>query len=85
VVEAHRSHAYQRLSRHWQGHRPVTLAFTAANVFWLAPWAFVAARSSQHGSLCALVALLPLVLVATSIGAGRPGEIGTRATVENRM
>jgi len=76
VVEAHRSHAYQRLSRHWQGHRPVTLAFMAINVFWLAPWALVAAHSPQVGSLCALLALLPLILIATLLGAGRPGEIG---------
>jgi len=42
--EAHRSHAYQRLSRRWQGdrkagHRSVTLLAAAVNGLWLMPWA----------------------------------------------
>src|SRR3546814_15076754 len=44
--EAHRSHAYQRLSRRWQGGRKagpraVTLLVVAVNGLWLAPlsWA----------------------------------------------
>ena len=32
LAEAHRSHAYQRLSRYWRSHRLVTLAFAAVNV-----------------------------------------------------
>ena len=78
LVEAHRSHAYQRLSRHWRGHLPVTLAFTAVNVFWLAPWAVVATRWSHYGAACAVVALVPLFLIAVRLGAGLPGEIEGR-------
>jgi Fuc2NAc and GlcNAc transferase len=76
LVEAHRSHAYQRLSRHWGSHRPVTLAFVAVNMLWLAPWATVATRWPSSGAACALAALAPLFFLAARLGAGRPGEIG---------
>lgn len=76
VVEAHRSHAYQRLSRHWQGHRPVTLAFAAVNFAWLAPWAYCAMRWPGRGLLCAMVAVGPLFVLAVLLGAGRAGELG---------
>jgi Fuc2NAc and GlcNAc transferase len=76
VAEAHRSHAYQRLSRHWRAHRPVTLAYLAVDVLWLAPWAWVASRWPASGAACAVVALTPLFLAAARLGAGRSGEIG---------
>lgn len=79
LVEAHRSHAYQRLSRHWGSHRSVTLAFVAVNVLWLAPWAIVATRWPSSGAVCALAALVPLFFLAARLGAGRPGEIGEGA------
>lgn len=78
LAEAHRSHAYQRLSRHWGGHRPVTLAFCAVNLLWLLPWAWVATRWPSSGAACAVVALAPLFLAAKRLGAGRSGEIGGR-------
>lgn len=78
LVEAHRSHAYQRLSRYWGGHGPVTLAYTAVNVLWLAPWALAATRWPGLGALCTVVALVPLFVTAARLGAGRPGEIGDR-------
>lgn len=78
LTEAHRSHAYQRLSRHWGAHRPVTLVFTAVNVFWLAPWALVSTLWPRLGLLFAAMALLPLFAIAAWLGAGRPGEIGDR-------
>lgn len=76
VAEAHRSHAYQRLSRHWRGHRPVTLAFVGVNLLWLTPWAVVATCWPTSGAACAVAALAPLFVVATRLGAGLPGEIG---------
>lgn len=76
LVEAHRSHAYQRLSRYWGSHRPVTLVFVAVNVVWLAPWAIVATLWPGSGAGCALAALAPLFFLAARLGAGRPGEIG---------
>jgi len=76
LAKAHRSHAYQRLSRHWRGHRPVTLAFAAVNLFWLAPWACAATLWPGRGAIFALAALLPLFWGALRLGAGRTGEIG---------
>ena len=78
LAQAHRSHAYQRLSRYWGSHRLVSLAFIAVNVIWLAPWAFLAASRPHLGAACALAALAPLFLLAARLGAGRPGEIGAR-------
>ena len=78
LAEAHRSHAYQRLSRYWGSHRLVTLAFVAVNVVWLAPWALLAALRSHLGAACAMAALSPLFLLAARLGAGRPDEIGAR-------
>jgi len=75
VAEAHRSHAYQRLSRHWGSHRPVMLAFTAVNVFWLGPWALVATLWPQFAAACAVLAVSPLFAIAARLGAGREGEI----------
>ena len=39
VGDAHRSHAYQRLSRHWNSHARVTLVYCLINVLWLLPLA----------------------------------------------
>jgi Fuc2NAc and GlcNAc transferase len=77
LAEAHRSHAYQRLSRRWRGHRPVTLAFAAVNLVWLAPWAFAATRWPPYGATIALVALAPLFVAAVRLGAGRPDDART--------
>jgi Fuc2NAc and GlcNAc transferase len=84
VAQAHRSHAYQRLSRHWQGHRPVTLAFAGINFLWLAPWAVVATYWPASGAACALAALGPLFVAAARLGAGRPGEIGQNSPSAGR-
>lgn len=77
LVAAHRSHAYQRLSRHWGSHRPVTMAFTAVNVLWLGPWALTATIWPRLGALCTVAALLPLFVIAKRLGAGRSGDIGS--------
>lgn len=74
--EAHRMHAYQRLARLWQGHRPVTLLFAIINIFWLLPWASFAAIRPEYGIRCLVVSLLPLVVVAIVAGAGRVEEHG---------
>ncbi len=68
----HRSHAYQRLARHWGSHRLVTLALWGVNVLWLAPWAFTASRHPlvlPDGLY--LLALLPLFVLVRALGAGR--------------
>ena len=75
--EAHRSHAYQRLSRRWQGgrkagHRSVTLLAAAVNGLWLAPWAWACVQWPAGSVAFVVAAYLPLVLAALWLGAGRP-------------
>ena len=74
--EAHRSHAYQRLSRRWQGdhkagHRSVTLLVAAVNGLWLAPWAWACVQWPAGAVAFVVADYLPLVLVALQLGAGR--------------
>jgi len=60
-MQPHRSHAYQRLSRHWDSHRRVDLLLLAINVLWLFPLAWAV----QHWPISALflvfLAYLPLL------------------------
>ncbi|GGY29268.1 MraY family glycosyltransferase [Paludibacterium paludis] len=75
--EAHRSHAYQRLSRRWQGdrkagHRSVTLLVATVNGLWLGPWAWSCVQWPAGVTVFVMVAYLPLVLAALWLGAGRP-------------
>jgi Fuc2NAc and GlcNAc transferase len=70
VAQAHRSHAYQRLSRKYRSHRRVTLGILCINLFWLDPLAYAAATRPAFGSLLALIAWLPLVVIAWRCGAG---------------
>lgn len=78
LAKAHRSHAYQRLSRHWRSHKLVTMAFAGVNVLWLAPWAYLATSRTEWGAAFAVAALTPLFFLAAYLGAGQPGEIGIR-------
>jgi Fuc2NAc and GlcNAc transferase len=78
LVEAHRSHAYQRLSRLWCSHSRVTLVYVAVDLVWLAPWAWVATVRPSLGALSSVIALLPLFIVAAWLGAGKPDDIPAR-------
>jgi len=68
--EAHRSHAYQYASRVFWGHRPITLAICAINVFWLMPVAGLVALEKLDGILGVVAAYLPLFLLAYRYKAG---------------
>jgi Fuc2NAc and GlcNAc transferase len=71
VHEAHRSHAYQWLSRRWGSHKRVTLLALAINALWLLPCALVAAAKPQLAAWMVVVALLPIVFGVVIAGAGR--------------
>lgn len=71
VFEAHRTHAYQWLSRRWRSHAPVTIAVTVVNVVWLLPCAVVTLIYPRWAGLAVLVAFLPLMVAAAVCGAGR--------------
>lgn len=79
--EAHRSHAYQRLSRHWpndrkKGHRSVTLLATLINTLWLAPLAWACLQAPHWALVWLAMAYLPLILGAIVLGAGKPDNVG---------
>jgi len=69
--EAHRSHAYQILSRRWRSHRAVTVSVLVVNVFVLFPLAWWAHVSATHGPLIATAVILILAAGAAGVGAGR--------------
>jgi Fuc2NAc and GlcNAc transferase len=74
VSEAHREHAYQRLSRRWKSHGAVLALVMGLNLVWLAPCAWFAARRPDLSALAAGAALLPIVIATVLIGAGKPEE-----------
>jgi Fuc2NAc and GlcNAc transferase len=71
VMQAHRLHAYQHLSRRWQNHLPVTLVYTGINVFWSLPLAWFAGEAPSSGPLAIAAAYLPVALLLLIAGAGR--------------
>lgn len=68
--QAHRSHAYQILSRRWGSHRRMTLAALGINVLWLLPCAWLAVRYPTLAGWIAVGALLPVVVGVVASGAG---------------
>lgn len=69
--EAHRSHAYQWLSRRWGSHRKVTLTALLVNVIWLLPCAALATFYPRWAGWLVLGALVPITLAVLKVGAGR--------------
>lgn len=67
---AHRSHAYQILSRRFGSHLKVTLGALAINIIWLLPFAFFAAKYSQYSIALLVIALMPIVWGVIKVGAG---------------
>jgi Fuc2NAc and GlcNAc transferase len=70
LFAGHREHGYQRLSRRWGGHRPVTLSLTAVNVLWLLPLASAAEFFPGMGLALCITAHVPLVVTAWLVGSG---------------
>ena len=69
--EAHRSHAYQNLSRRWGSHAKVTLLVVAVNVLWLIPLAAFALSHPRWAGWIAVTALVPVIAAAAWAGAGK--------------
>lgn len=70
IYEAHRSHAYQYLSRRFGSHKPVSIAIGVINLVWLLPVAALVALGSLDGLLGVLIAYLPLIILAFLLKAG---------------
>ncbi|RJG07728.1 glycosyltransferase family 4 protein [Noviherbaspirillum cavernae] len=68
--EAHRSHAYQYVSRRFGAHRSVTLAVGAINLFWLLPIALAVGLGYLDGIAGVTLAYAPLVWLAIHFKAG---------------
>ena len=71
LYEAHRLHAYQRLSRRWNSHRAVAILYSAINLVWCLPWAIATVKSPAMGPILTAAALAPLFISAMAAGAGR--------------
>ena len=76
VYEAHRSHGYQYASRLFGKHRPVSLAITAINVFWLLPIAAAVVLGGLDSVLGVCIAYVPLLLLAVKFKAGEKASVG---------
>lgn len=67
---AHRSHAYQILSRRLGSHKKVTVIVLLINIFWLLPCAYLSNLYAGNSLVIMGVALLPLLYGVCWIGAG---------------
>jgi Fuc2NAc and GlcNAc transferase len=74
LATAHRSHAYQRLSRRLGSHEKVTVGCLVVNIVWLGPFAWLAAVRPSLGALALVIAWTPLVIFSWICGAGLPGD-----------
>jgi Fuc2NAc and GlcNAc transferase len=74
LSEAHRSHAYQKLSRRLGAHLPVTLATLAVTWFWLVPIAAAVTTGLLHPVTAVLIAFAPLVAAVLLVGGGVPTD-----------
>ena len=72
--EAHRTHLYQRLARRFGSHSGVMLMYLAVNLLWLLPIAFICTQIPQWAVALAVLAYLPLIAVAITLGAGLSDE-----------
>jgi len=68
--EAHRSHAYQILSRKRQSHGQITSGVAAINLCWLTPLAWLASLTPEYAAIVTLIAYLPLCLLCAQQKAG---------------
>ncbi len=69
--EAHRSHAYQILSRRFGSHQKVAIGVLIINLAWLLPLGLLAAEAPHWGLPICCIALSPLLVLAYKVGAGK--------------
>ncbi len=72
--EAHRSHAYQILSRRLGSHRKVTLLTMTLNVSWLLPLAYLSSRYPERSLSMMIIAFTPILGGVYFIGAGKENK-----------
>jgi Fuc2NAc and GlcNAc transferase len=69
--DAHRSHAYQRLSRRFGSHLHVTAGVLAVDLLVLLPAAAIACRAPGYAPWMAATLLLVFGAISAGLGAGR--------------
>ncbi len=72
--EAHRSHAYQILSRRLRSHQKVTLLVLMLNIIWLLPLASLSHLYPEDALVILLITFVPMLFAVYSIGAGKEGS-----------
>ena len=66
-TQAHKLHAYQRLSRHWRSHRRVVLLVMGINVIWLYPIAWATHQWPMNTPYLVILAYIPLLIGVAKI------------------
>lgn len=79
LSEAHRSHAYQRLSRYWQSHAKATLLVTGINLLWPLPLAWLSIAYPLQSHFWLVLAYLPIIVGVWALGAGEADNSGSFA------
>jgi Fuc2NAc and GlcNAc transferase len=59
ITQAHSSHGYQRLARHWHSHARVDVLLLLFHLLWLLPLQFFALNGYLGYGAAGLLALLP--------------------------
>lgn len=68
LFKAHRGHAYQVIASKIKSHKKVTIGILLVNVFWLLPFAYLAAIHQEYGLFLAILAFFPLIILAFNYG-----------------
>lgn len=71
VYIAHRTHAYQHMSKKINRHLPISLSVGAINIFFLLPIAWLVAEAKLLPLVGVLLAYVPLAGAALLLGAGK--------------
>ena len=71
VYVAHRTHAYQHLSKKLNRHLPISLGVGAINLFFLLPIAWLVVESEIIPIFGLLISYVPLAIVAALLNAGK--------------
>ena len=75
--EGHACHAYQNAARKYKSHGKVTITILMINCLWLAPLAWISVQRPQLGVYLAVIAILPLALLAGKFRAGTSIEVAS--------
>lgn len=81
LTEGHSTHAFQHLARRFGKHWQVVTVYMAVNIVWLFPIAWLAVIRPEYGVLLAISGIVPLMVIAGLLGAGK--ATGNRTAANN--